>query len=103
MPQCRPPLLDWVFFQGRVYNGTFRVGRKQTVGDIGRLLMIAGGGIFALGLLLLLAGRIPGFGQLPGDITIQRDNFTLYAPFGTMIVVSIILTIVVNLVARLWR
>jgi hypothetical protein len=50
-----------------------------------------------------LAGRIPGFGHLPGDITIQRDNFTLYAPLGTMIVVSVILTLVLNLVTRFWR
>ncbi len=71
--------------------------------DIGRLLMIAGGGLFALGLILVLAGRIPGFGHLPGDITIQRDNFTLYAPLGTMIVVSVILTLVLNLIARFWR
>jgi uncharacterized protein HemY len=73
------------------------------MGDMGRILMITGGGIFVLGLLLVLAGRIPGFGQLPGDITIQRDNFTLYAPLGTMIVVSVILTLVVILIARFWR
>jgi hypothetical protein len=71
--------------------------------DIGRMLMIAGGGLLLLGLLLVLAGRLPGFGQLPGDITVQRGNFTFYAPLGTMIVVSIILTVVLNLVARFWR
>jgi hypothetical protein len=73
------------------------------MGDLGRLLMVAGAGIFVLGLLVTLAGRIPGFGQLPGDITIQRQNFTLYAPIGTMIVVSIILTLVLNLLSRFWR
>jgi hypothetical protein len=73
------------------------------MGDPGRLLMVAGAGIFVLGLLVTLAGRIPGFGQLPGDITIQRQNFTLYAPIGTMIVVSIILTLVLNLLSRFWR
>jgi hypothetical protein len=73
------------------------------MGDIGRLLMIAGGSIFVLGMLLYFAGRIPGFGHLPGDITIQRENFTLYAPLGTMIVVSILLTLVINILARFWR
>lgn len=73
------------------------------MGDIGRLLMITGGGLFVLGLVLFLVGRIPGIGQLPGDITVQRDNFTLYAPFGTMIILSIILTVVLNVIARLWR
>jgi hypothetical protein len=70
---------------------------------MGRLLMIAGVSLFVLGLIVFLAGRIPGLGQLPGDITIQRDNFTLYAPIGTMIVVSIVLTLLLNLVARFWR
>ena len=73
------------------------------MGDIGRLLMFAGGGLFVVGLLLFLAGRIPGIGQLPGDITIQRGNFTLYAPIATMIVVSVVLTLLLNLIARFWR
>ena len=73
------------------------------MGDIGRMLMIAGGGLFAVGLVMFLAGRIPGLGQLPGDITIQRDSFTLYAPIGTMILVSVVLTLILNLIARFWR
>ncbi len=73
------------------------------MGDLGRLLMIAGSGLFVLGVLLFLGARIPGFGQLPGDINVQRGNFTFYAPVGTMIVVSILLTIVLNVIARFWR
>ena len=65
--------------------------------------MVAGGGIFMLGLILVLAGRIPGLGQLPGDITIQRGNFTLFAPITTMIIVSVLLTLVLNLLARFFR
>jgi hypothetical protein len=71
--------------------------------EMGRLLMLAGAGIFALGLVVYFAGRVPGLGQLPGDITFQRGNFTLYAPLGTMIVVSLVLTLLINLIARLWR
>lgn len=73
------------------------------MGEMGRLLMMAGAGLFALGLVIFLAARIPGFGQLPGDITIERNNFTLYAPIGTMIVVSVVLTLLLNLIARFWR
>ena len=71
--------------------------------DIGRAIMVAGGALFLVGLLLVLSGRLPGLGNLPGDITIQRDNFTLYMPCGTMIVVSVVLTLVLNLISRFWR
>jgi hypothetical protein len=71
--------------------------------DMGRLLMLAGATLFVVGLLLFVGSRIPGFGQLPGDITLRRGNFTLFAPLGTMIVVSLVLTLLVNLIARFWR
>lgn len=71
--------------------------------DMGRLLMFAGVGIFVLGAILTLAGRIPGLGQFPGDITFQRGNFTLFAPLGTMLVISVVLTVLLNLLARLFR
>lgn len=71
--------------------------------DIGRLLMWVGGAIFVIGLGFALAGRLPWFGHLPGDVSIERPNFRLYAPFGTMIILSILLTIVLNLIMRLFR
>lgn len=71
--------------------------------ELGRWLMIAGGGLLILGVLLTLAGRIPGLGRLPGDIFIQRENFSFYMPLGTMIVVSLVLTVILNLIARLFR
>ena len=71
--------------------------------DIGRAIMVAGGALFLVGLLLVLTGRLPGLGNLPGDITIQRDNITIYMPCGTMIVVSVVLTLVLNLISRFWR
>lgn len=68
-----------------------------------KLLMILGGGLFAVGLLLYFGARLPWFGSLPGDIAVKRDNFTLYAPLGTMLVVSIVLTLLLNVIARLFR
>jgi len=68
--------------------------------DVGRLLLILGGAIVLLGLLLLIAGRVPFLGRLPGDITIQRGNTTFFFPIMTCIVLSLVLTVVVNLV--LW-
>jgi hypothetical protein len=56
------------------------------------LLAVVGGG-------LLLASKL-GLERLPGDIVVKRDGFTLYAPIGLMIVLSIALTIVLNLISR---
>ena len=71
--------------------------------EIGRLLIGLGLTLLVAGLLVTVAGRIPGLGQLPGDISLERGNFRLYAPFGTMIVVSIVLSVILNLVMRFWR
>ena len=71
--------------------------------EIGRLLMIAGGGLFVLGLLIVFGARLPWFGQLPGDMVVKRENFTLFAPLGTMILLSILLTIIVNVIGRFFR
>lgn len=68
-----------------------------------KLLMFVGGGIFVMGLLLYFGARLPWFGNLPGDIVVKRDNFTLYAPLGTMLLVSIVLTILLNVIGRWWR
>ena len=71
--------------------------------DIGRILMLLGGALFLMGLLFFLGGRLPWFGNLPGDIVVKRDNFILYAPIGTMIVLSLLLTVILNIVARWFR
>ena len=71
--------------------------------DMARFLMILGGCLFVVGLLLFFGARLPWFGNLPGDIVVKRDNFTLYAPIGTMILVSIVLTLLLNLIGRWWR
>ena len=71
--------------------------------NLGRMLLIIGGGIFLLGLLLTLLGKIPFLGKLPGDIVIRRGNFTLYMPILTSILLSLLLTVVLNVIVRLFR
>ncbi len=66
----------------------------------GRVLIVIGLLIVVLGVILLLAGRVPYLGRLPGDIVYQRGNFTLYIPLATMLLLSLILTILLNLVLR---
>ena len=75
----------------------------ESITSLGRLLIFFGLGIAILGGLMLLLGKIPFFGNLPGDINYQgpRGRVTVFAPIGTMLLVSIILTIVVNVVIRL--
>jgi hypothetical protein len=70
------------------------------MGDLGRFLMIAGGVLFAVGLVLTLAGRLPWLGRLPGDIVIERGPVTFYFPLATSIIVSIALTLLFWLFRR---
>ncbi len=67
--------------------------------SMGKLLLIGAAILGAAGLVILLAGRL-GLGRLPGDIFIQRENVTFYFPLATMLIISVILTIIANLVRR---
>lgn len=67
---------------------------------IGRILIFTGIIIVVIGGLLLLSGRIPWIGRLPGDIIIERKNFTFYFPIATSILLSIIITLVLWLTGR---
>lgn len=71
--------------------------------DLGKVLLLVGAGIVLLGLVLLVAGRIPLFGRLPGDISFKRGNASFYFPIITCLVVSVVLTVVVNLLLFLFR
>ncbi|OGP75703.1 MAG: hypothetical protein A2Y80_00250 [Deltaproteobacteria bacterium RBG_13_58_19] len=68
--------------------------------DLGRFLIIIGLLLVAVGVVLLLAPKIPWLGKLPGDITWQRGRFTLYFPLGTCILLSLILTLIFYLFRR---
>ncbi len=70
---------------------------------LGRTLMWVGGAIVVLGLVIFLIGTIPGIGRLPGDILIRRDKVSVYIPLGTMLLVSVLLTLALNLIARIRR
>jgi len=67
---------------------------------IGKFLMLLGLIVAAIGGLLLLSGKIPWVGRLPGDILIQRKNFTFYFPLATSILLSIILTLLFWLIGK---
>ena len=65
---------------------------------IGKILIIAGAVIIVLGLVLVFNNHIPFLGKLPGDIIIKRDNFSFYFPLVTFILISIVITVIINIV-----
>ena len=72
---------------------------RMELAQLGRVLVLIGAVILGLGLLLVVADRVPFIGRLPGDITIRGDGWTVYAPLATSIVLSVLLTAVLGLVA----
>ena len=68
--------------------------------SMGRMVLLLGLVIVAVGALMLVAGRIPFLGRLPGDIAVQRGNWSFYFPLATSILMSLVLTVVLNLFGR---
>ena len=63
------------------------------VGALGKLLILIGVFIIAIGVLLLVGNKIPWIGKLPGDIVIKKEKFTFYFPITTSIMISVLLTL----------
>ena len=70
------------------------------VNDLGKSLIVVGLLIVVVGVVLLLAGRVPWLGRLPGDIYVQRGNWSFYFPVVTSLVVSVLLTLLFWLFGR---
>jgi hypothetical protein len=69
----------------------------------GRFLLVVGVILALIGLVLVVAPHIPGLdrlGRLPGDITVQRGPVTIFVPIVTSIVLSLLLTVVLNFLLR---
>jgi len=67
------------------------------VGNPGKLLMAAGAFILLVGALLTFGGKWGWIGRLPGDFRFQRGSFSFYFPLATSLLLSILLTILLNL------
>jgi len=78
-------------------RGRFWLDPFQSLGKIifgiGLMMIIVGG-------TMMFAGKLFSFGKLPGDIYIQKGNFTFFFPIVSMIIISIILTILLNVFFR---
>lgn len=67
--------------------------------ELGKVLLLFGLLLVGAGVLLLVGGKL-GLGRLPGDIVWRRDDWTVYVPLGWMVVLSVVLTLVLNLIIR---
>ncbi len=67
------------------------------MGDMAKILIFMGAVLIAVGILLLVFGKIPGFGKLPGDILIKKENFTFYFPLVTSLLISALLSFILFL------
>jgi len=67
---------------------------------MGKMLIGIGIAVILIGMIMTAGPKIPWIGKLPGDIAIQRENFTFYFPLTTCIIISIILTLLFYLFRR---
>ncbi len=67
--------------------------------DMGRFLIIAGVVLAAIGFLFLMSDKLP-LGKLPGDFHFGKDNFRIHIPVTTCILISVVLTLIVNFFSR---
>ena len=72
----------------------------MTLGDLGKVLVGFGVLIAAIGGMLVLAGRVPWIGRLPGDIYIQRGSWSFYFPLATSLILSGLFTLIFWLWSR---
>ncbi len=67
---------------------------------LGKVLILLGSLLIIAGLFFTYGGRIPLLGKLPGDIRIQRENFSFYFPLATCLVISALLSLIFWLFRR---
>jgi Protein of unknown function (DUF2905) len=69
--------------------------------NTGKYILVIGGIIVLIGLVVYFFGdKLHWIGRLPGDIRVERENVRFYFPITTMILLSLLLTLIINLVKR---
>jgi len=61
----------------------------------GKILVMLGFIIVGVGILFMYSDKIPFVGRLPGDISIKKENFQVYVPITTSIIISIVLSLII--------
>jgi hypothetical protein len=62
--------------------------------DLGKILIVVGIVITVAGVLVVTGGKLPWLGRLPGDFTIRGENYTIYLPLATSVLISIVLSLI---------
>jgi len=70
--------------------------------DLGRILIVVGAVLLVAGIALTFLPGL-GLGRLPGDIVVRRQNWTLYVPIVTSILLSVVLTLIFVVISWLRR
>jgi hypothetical protein len=70
------------------------------VNDLGKLLIVLGALIALAGVVVVLGGRLTWLGRLPGDIHVERGNWSFHVPLATSLLFSLVLTLVLYLIGR---
>ncbi len=68
--------------------------------ELGKMLVLFGAALIAVGLLLWFGPKFPWLGRLPGDIAVERGNFRFYFPLVTCILISLVLTLIAWLLRK---
>ncbi len=68
--------------------------------ELGRFMIVIGVILVIVGVVFLVAPKLPWLGRLPGDISYKRGNFSFYFPLGTCILISVILTLIMYLLRK---
>jgi len=71
--------------------------------QLGKYIILAGLAIVVVGIIIyFFSDKLNWIGRLPGDIRVEKDNFRFYFPVTTMILASILLTIIVQIIKRIF-
>ena len=75
----------------------------MVIQNLGRLLILLGAVLLVVGVIVLVAGKVPFLGRGPGDLVLRKNGLTVFLPMATMVIVSLVLTLLLNLFFRLFR
>jgi len=70
------------------------------MGETAKVMILIGSVLIVAGLVILVFPRLPFLGKLPGDILVKKENYTLYFPLATSIVISIIISLILYFINK---